>query len=109
MRFTVQGRHLFGTPTAHDGQPIGTVGRGNFAYTEVAPGNHTVVAKSPEHDSKMDFTVAAGEQKFFQTWISVGIMVGWGLIDNYSTMDGKKCVTEGELVEAAKKTTTAAK
>ena len=92
-----------------DGQPIGTVGRSNFAYTEVAPGNHTVVAKSPEHDSKMEFTIEAGEQKFFQTWISMGVMVGWGLIDAYGTEEGKKCVQEAELVEAEKKTIATAK
>jgi hypothetical protein len=92
-----------------DGQAVGAVGRNNFSYTELAPGNHTVVAKSPEHDSKMDFTIAAGEQKFFQTWISMGVFVGWGLIDAYAPEEGKKCVTEAELVEAEKKTVAAAK
>jgi len=90
-----------------DGQNVGTVGRNNFSYTEVAPGSHTVVAKTPEHDSKMEFTIAAGEQKFFQTWISMGVFAGWGLIDAYATEEGRKCVQEAELVEAEKKTVAA--
>lgn len=84
-----------------DGKIIGNVGRNNFAYIELPPGEHVVVAKTLEHDSKMPFTIAAGQQKFFQTWISMGIVVsGWGLIDDFSTEDGKKCVKEASLVEA---------
>jgi hypothetical protein len=93
-----------------DGKPIGNVGRSNFAYAELAPGEHIVVAKTLEHDSKMPFTIAAGEQKFFQTWISMGVIVsGWGLVDAFSTEDGKKCVTDGQLVEPEAAVKTAAK
>jgi hypothetical protein len=87
-----------------DGKSIGNVGRKNFAYVELPPGDHIVVARTLEHDSKMPFTIAAGQQKFFQVWISMGVVVsGWGLVDEFSTEEGKKCVQEAELVEAEKK------
>ena len=84
-----------------DGKDIGTVARSTFAYAEVPPGNHTLVAKTLEHDSKLPVSVMAGEQRFFQTWISVGVFAGWGLIDEIDAAKGKACVTEGEFVEAA--------
>lgn len=82
-----------------DGEPIAVIGRGTYSFTEIKPGDHTLVAKTPEHDSKLPFSIAAGEQKYFQTWVSVGFVVGWGLIDTMPTADGKKCVNESELVE----------
>lgn len=85
-----------------DGKIIATVARSTFAYAEVMPGNHTLVAKSMEHDSKVSFTVKPGEQRFFQTWISMGILSGWGLIEEVDQAKGQSCVTDGELVEAAK-------
>ena len=92
-----------------DGKPVATIGRSTFGYTELPAGDHIIVAKTLEHDSKMPFTIAAGEQKFFQTWISMGVLAGWGLIDAFSTEDGKKCVTEAELVEPEGAVKTAAK
>lgn len=85
-----------------DNKPIATVARSTYAYAEVAPGSHTIVAKTLEHDSKMPFTIAAGEQRFFQTWISVGIFAGWGIIDEIKETDGRSCVTDGELVEVVR-------
>lgn len=81
---------------------IATVARSTFAYAEVMPGNHTLVAKTLEHDSKLPFTVKPGEQRFFQTWISIGVFAGWGLIEEISAEKGRACVTDGELVEAVK-------
>lgn len=81
---------------------IATVARSTFAYAEVMPGNHTLVAKTLEHDSKLPFTVKPGEQRFFQTWISIGFLAGWGLIEEIDAEAGKACVTDGELVEAVK-------
>lgn len=85
-----------------DGKVIATVARSTFAYAEVMPGTHTLVAKSMEHDSKVSFTVKPGEQRFFQTWISMGILSGWGLIEEVDQAKGQSCVTDGELVESAK-------
>lgn len=81
-----------------DGKIVGPIGRSTYVYLELPPGDHTVVAKTMEHDSKMPFSIAAGEQKFFQTWISMGILSGWGLVDAMSADEGRKCVTEGNLV-----------
>ena len=56
-----------------------------------------------EHDSTVSFSAAAGQQRFFQTWISLGVFSGWGLIEDIDATKGKDCVTEGELVEAVKR------
>ena len=85
-----------------DGKAIGTLARNTYAYAEVAPGKHTIVVKTMEHDSTLSFNIAAGEQKFFQTWISLGVLSGWGLVDEIDQNVGKACVMDGELVEAAK-------
>ncbi|HMW24079.1 MAG TPA: DUF2846 domain-containing protein [Burkholderiaceae bacterium] len=102
--YVCRGSSMFGAgvrPTIElDGKAIGVLGRGNFAYAEVAPGEHTVIAKTLEHDSKMPFTIAAGEQKFFQTWISIGVIAGRGVIDTFSAEEGRACVTGGEMVDA---------
>jgi hypothetical protein len=82
-----------------DGKPIAVIGKGTYSFTEVAPGSHTLVAKTSEHDSKLQFSIAAGEQKYFQTWISMGILTGWGIIDDFTPQEGKKCVSESDLVE----------
>jgi hypothetical protein len=84
-----------------DGKQVAKIPRSTYIYQEVKPGAHTLVAKTLEHDSKLPFTIAAGEQKFFQTWISVGVFAGWGLIDEIDQAAGKECVTDGELVESA--------
>ena len=85
-----------------DGKTIATVARSTFAYAEVMPGDHTLIAKSMEHDSKVTFVVKPGERRFFQTWISMGVLSGWGLIEEIDETKGKACVTDGELVEAPK-------
>lgn len=61
-----------------DGKIVGNVGRNTYSYTEVAPGEHLVVAKTPEHDSKFPLTIAAGEQKFLQTLDLHGRVRGLG-------------------------------
>lgn len=85
-----------------DGKPMATIARSTYAYQEVKPGTHTLVAKTLEHDSRMSFTIAAGEQKFFQTWISMGVLSGWGIIDEIDRGKGKECVAGGDLVEAVR-------
>lgn len=80
-----------------DGRPIATIGRSTFAYSELQPGSHTIISKTHAHDSVMKFTSVAGEQRFFQTWISYG---GLGIIDEIDISAGKECVQNGELVEA---------
>ena len=82
-----------------DGTPIAVIGKGTYSFTEVKPGSHTLVAKSPEHDSKLPFTIAAGEQKYFQTWISMGVFTGWAIIDTFTPEEGKKCVEGADLVQ----------
>lgn len=82
-----------------DGTPIAVIGKGTYSFTEVAPGRHTLIAKTPEHDSKLPFTIAAGEQKYFQTWVSVGVFTGWGIIEEFSAAEGKKCLEASELVQ----------
>lgn len=81
---------------------IATIARSTYAYAEVMPGNHTLVAKTLEHDSKLPFTVKPGQQRFFQTWISIGVFAGWGLIEEIDAEKGRACVKDGELVEAVK-------
>jgi uncharacterized protein DUF2846 len=82
-----------------DGKPIAVIGKDTYSFNEVMPGSHTLVAKTPEHDSKLEFAISAGEQKYFQTWISAGFLAGWGLIDNFTPEEGKKCVSGANLVE----------
>lgn len=84
-----------------NGKQIAIIPRSSYIYQEVKPGNHTLVVKTLEHDSKLPFTIAAGEQKFFQTWISLGFIAGWGIIDEIDPAKGKECVADGELVESA--------
>lgn len=80
-----------------DEKPIGEVSQSIFLYTEVAPGTHELVAKSPEHDSRITFEIAAGEQKFFQTWLSIGAFSLWAIAEEIDAAAGKTCVTEGNL------------
>lgn len=84
-----------------NGKQIAIIPRSTYIYQELKPGNHTLVVKTLEHDSKLPFTIAAGEQKFFQTWISPGFIAGWGIIDEIDPAKGKECVADGELVESA--------
>jgi len=84
-----------------NGKQIAIIPRSTYIYQEVKPGNHTLVVKTLEHDSRLPFTIAAGEQKFFQTWISLGFIAGWGIIDEIDPAKGKECVADGELVESA--------
>jgi Protein of unknown function (DUF2846) len=87
------------TPTIElNGKEVGKLGRSNYFFAELPPGEHTVVTKTIEHDSKFPFNISAGQQIFFSTWISFGIISGRGIIDTVSAEDGKKCVTESELV-----------
>lgn len=86
------------TPTIEvNGRAVTNLTPNTFFYVELPPGEHTIVAKTFEHDSKFPFKIAAGEQVFFQTWISMGVLVGRGLIDSIPAADGKKCVTAGNL------------
>lgn len=81
-----------------DGKALSDIGRGTFLYAELPAGDHLLVTKTLEHDSKLPFSIAAGEQKFFQVWISMGVLAGWGIVDAMPTAEGKKCVSEGDLV-----------
>jgi|GEM_PF-2084584 hypothetical protein len=86
------------SPTVElNGKPVARLGRSNYFFAELPPGDHTVVMKTLEHDSKLPFKIAAGQQIYFQTWISFGIIAGRAIIDTYSTEDGKKCVTASDL------------
>lgn len=85
-----------------DGKPLATIFSGTYAYAEIHPGEHTIVAKTLEHDSVLTFDAAAGQQRFFQTWISPGVIMGWGLIDEINEHKGRACVMDAELVEAPK-------
>jgi hypothetical protein len=84
-----------------DAKSIGTIATGTYAYTEVNAGAHTVVAKSPEHESKIDLTASAGEKHFFETWIVPGVFVGRAIIEEVAPDAGKTCIGDAELVEAA--------
>ena len=84
-----------------NGKIVGVIPRSTFIYQELKPGYHTIVSKTLEHDSKFPFEITAGEQKFFQVWISLGFFAGWGLIDEIDAAKGRACVSEGELVESA--------
>lgn len=88
-------------PTIYvDDQPIGDVGVSSYAYAEVPPGEHRLVAKTLEHESKMDvMTFKAGEQKFFSTFVTAGFLVSWGVIDEMTEADGRDCVKKGVLVK----------
>ena len=82
-----------------DSKPIGTIATGTYAYTEISAGTHTVVAKSPEHESKIDLSVSAGEKHFFETWIVPGVFVGRAIIEEVAPDAGQKCIGDAELVE----------
>ena len=83
-----------------DGRIIGEVSQSTFLYSEVPPGTHEVVAKSPEHDSRIKFDIAAGEQKFFQTWLSIGAFSLWAIAEEIDAAAGKACVSGGNLAGA---------
>ena len=87
------------TPTIElNGKALANLGRNSFYYAELPPGDHKIIAKTPEHDSVFPFKIAAGEQVFFQTWITIGVLVGRGVIDTMTAEEGKKCVSEASLV-----------
>lgn len=87
------------TPTVElNGKPVARLSRSNYFFAELPPGDHTVVIKTLEHESKFPFKIAAGQQQFFQTWISFGVIAGRGIIDTYTPEEGRKCVTASELV-----------
>jgi hypothetical protein len=89
------------TPTIElNGRPLVNLTRNTYYYVELPPGDHIIIAKTFEHDSKFPFKIAAGEQIFFQTWISFGVFAGRGLIDTIPASDGKTCVTEADLAAA---------
>jgi len=81
-----------------DGYVRGALARNTYTYTELKPGKHKIISKTDEHDSAIDFSIEAGEQKFFQSWISMGVFSGWGIIDEMKTDEGKDCVTKADLV-----------
>ena len=85
-----------------DRKPQATIAMNTFSYTELQPGKHVIVAKTPEHDSVMDFTVAAGQQRYFQTWVVPGVFAARGVIDEIKAADGRACINNGDLVEAVK-------
>ena len=82
--------------------PIATIAASTYAYSEVKPGDHVIVAKSPEHESILKFKIAASEKKFFKTWIVPGVFAGRAIIDEMPIEDGKECIKDSELVEAVK-------
>jgi hypothetical protein len=87
------------TPTIElNGKPVARLGRSNFFFAELPPGDHTVVVKTLEHDSKFPFKITASQQIYFTTWISFGVIAGRGIIDTLSPDEGKKCVTASSLV-----------
>lgn len=86
-----------------DGKQLAIVPRGTYIYQEVQPGTHSLVSKTLEHDSKITFTIAAGEQKFFETWISMGFLTGWAIIDEIDDAAGRNCVANNELLETAER------
>ena len=92
------------TPTIRiDGADVANIRPNTFSYTEVPAGTHKVLSDTAEHNSVIDFTVQAGERKFFQSWITMGAFSGWGLIEEINEAKGKECVTNGNLVVAVPK------
>jgi hypothetical protein len=80
-----------------DGKPMGRLLGNTFAYREVTPGNHEAVATSHEHDSKIPFSIAAGEQRFFRAWFTAGIIFMWAFLEDLDVATGKACVEAGNL------------
>lgn len=92
------------TPTLSvDGKEIANIRPQTFAHTEVKPGTHKLLSDTAEHNSVIDFSIKAGETKFFQSWISMGVLSGWGIIDEMDAAKGKECVAAGALVVAIPK------
>lgn len=86
-----------------DGKEIANIRPQTFAYAEVTPGTHKLLSDTSEHNSVMDFTIKAGETKFFQSWISMGVLSGWGIIDEMDAAKAKECIAAGALVVAVPK------
>ena len=83
-----------------DKVPLATIASSTYAYSELKSGDHVIVAKSPEHESVLNFKIGAGEKKFFKTWIVPGVFAGRAVIDELPIGDGKECIKDAELVEA---------
>lgn len=85
-----------------NGRIVATIPRSSFSYHEVPPGDHVVSMKSLEHTSRFPFKIAAGEQKFFQTWITFGVIAGRAIIDEMPADKARDCIAKGELVGAVR-------
>ena len=60
-----------------------------------------MVAKTLEHDSRFPFKISAGQQVYFSTWITFGVIAGRGIIDTVTVEEGRKCVMDAELAGPA--------
>jgi hypothetical protein len=84
-----------------DGKPVTRLVGSTFFYVEVPPGKHEVAARSHEHDSIIPFSIAAGEQKFFQVWYTEGIIFLWAFVEERDVASGKACVEAGKLIASS--------
>lgn len=60
---------------AMDGRKVGDSVPGGFFWVDALPGPH-VVTTATETDYSVKFTLAAGEERFVRTVVSMGLLVG---------------------------------
>jgi hypothetical protein len=84
-----------------NGESVGSAAPGGFFFVDRPRGNY-VASSTTEVESKLAFTLAAGETKYVRTSISPGIIVGHMNFELIS-----KSVAEGELASLNQTATTA--
>jgi len=86
-----------------NGEAVGTAVPGGFFYVDRPKGNY-VASMATEVESKLSFSLAAGENKYIRTSISFGLIVGHMNFELVS-----KSVAEGELASLNQTVTTASR
>jgi hypothetical protein len=84
-----------------NGESVGSAAPGGFFFVDRPRGNYAA-SSATEVESKLAFTLAAGETKYIRTSISPGIIVGHVNFELIS-----KSVAEGELASLNQTATTA--
>jgi Protein of unknown function (DUF2846) len=71
-----------------NGQPVASCAPNGVAIADVPPGNYEASVKT-EVEHKIDFTIAAGEQKYILCSIGFGWLIGRGDLDLVDPAQGR--------------------
>lgn len=83
-------------PVVIDGSSVGQTGPKTYFFTEVAPGNHSVVSQA-ENTSTVTFDAVAGKLYYVWQEVKMGLMQPRTLLHVVSDTEGQKGVGESSL------------